>query len=360
MDRIPSIREAVINDIEDIVILHRKNLSDARTDEVWRWEYFNRERESAFLFVISDDSELIGTQGILPYLLNIRGQTILSGKSESTLIDKKKNGHNFFINLFNKTIAEANSKQIEIIWGITSLPKIFKLLFGFETSSCISSLVLSYRFKSVEKTLVPHLASNSKAYQSIIRFTLRIYCRLISHWIDLLLKLIESVEIRISETCSDAEMNTFFGKIRINYPSLVHIEHNNKFIDWRIKANPKIKGYTFFAFSDIQLSGIMYLTLKNNNIYIDEFLFIEKRAAHSLMNKLLSLCKTQNIGLVIYIGNKFNKLNQFVFNYLKLYGFLKSPFENSDFIVKNLSYYDDSYINDINNWYITHLYAEGI
>ena len=104
----------------------------------------------------------------------------------------------------------------------------------------------------------------------------------------------------------------------------------------------------------------MYMTCTNGKLFIEDFLFLNRRSAHRLAGCLIELCNQKKIGFVHYLGNSNNFLNKRIFRFLRHYGFISTGQSDPGFILKNLSDDKMNAIYDVDNWYITNLFMEGI
>ncbi len=154
-------------------------------------------------------------------------------------------------------------------------------------------------------------------------------------------------EIR-TDLYSPNDILNLYKKLRKKYTNLIHIEQSINYLNWRVYHNPSIDYVTFFLYQkdNKELKAYCYLAKSKSNIYyLSDFTFQDTSAGHILINYILDYCNKENIGLVIYYGNKSNELINNTFSLLKKYGFIMKR-NNSPFVVKDIEFENKSILYD--------------
>ena len=86
------IRTVESSDINEVVSFYNTLEGDNRTTEQWVWEYKGSYHDLFVFTVAEDDGRIVGTQGMIPIYLNIKGERYLSGKSENSLLNPAYRG----------------------------------------------------------------------------------------------------------------------------------------------------------------------------------------------------------------------------------------------------------------------------
>lgn len=143
--QLKEIKEA---DISEMLLFHNLTCGHKRTPSQWVWEYKSNHPDSFVFTVIKDGDKIVGTQGMIPIYLNIRGKKRLSGKSENSLLNSKYRGGTLFKNLYDFAMSLCKSREMCCVWGFTSAVKIWREKLGFYVYEDIingSTLVLNWR-----------------------------------------------------------------------------------------------------------------------------------------------------------------------------------------------------------------------
>ena len=98
--KIREIRSSDISDINEAISIHNVAYGDKRTPEQWIWEYKSNYPDLFVFTVIEDDGRIVGTQGMIPIYINIKGKRYLSGKSENSLLNPEYRGGTLFQELY--------------------------------------------------------------------------------------------------------------------------------------------------------------------------------------------------------------------------------------------------------------------
>ena len=125
-------RQAEEKDYKKINDFHNRLYSSNRTIEQFRWEFHNSPAGRSIYIIGEDNDEIAGTNCVIPiFLINSKGEKVLTGKSEDTLVDPKYRGQNVFYNLYQVLFEKCIENGVKVIWGFTSAYKPFKKL-GFK------------------------------------------------------------------------------------------------------------------------------------------------------------------------------------------------------------------------------------
>jgi len=124
------IQKETDDEIQEIVSFHNSAYGTARTAMQWRWQYQGVEGDKAVFAVARDNGKLIGTQGMMPYYLNVCGVKMLTGKSENTLLHPEYRGKGVMPELYQFALQHCQKRELALIWGFTHAAKPFQK-YGF-------------------------------------------------------------------------------------------------------------------------------------------------------------------------------------------------------------------------------------
>lgn len=356
-------REAGVRDAEGIVSFHNTIYGDQRTPEQLAWEYRGSYPDSSVLVLIMDNDQVIATQGMIPIYIFVRGRKVLSGKSESTLLDPKYRGGDLFSDLYEFAVSRCKTRGILCIWGYTGAVKAFtKFQFRFFDIMYDSTLLLDFG------AWLPKVWHSEATF---VRKTLA-STRLALFWLrSLIIGICEgfcgSVEKRFiikEKLQSHADLDQLYERLRTKYPDLIHIAQDEVYFRWRILDHPFIKYRTFFAYEDDLLKAYAYVnTCDKNMAYITDFTFESVDAGRFLLrNVLRELRRKERPVHVRFFGNGENPLVLNVFDLLRRFGFSKmKKVISMSFVLRNLSLQgaSEQHLYNVRNWYMCGLWTEG-
>ncbi len=124
-------RLATETDYENINNFHNRIYKSNRSMDQFYWEFHNAPFGKSIYVIAVDGDKVVGTNCVIPIeLIGADKKTILSGKSEDTLVDPDYRGQNIFYNIYQFLFEKCEEQGIKVIWGFTSAKKPFSKL-GF-------------------------------------------------------------------------------------------------------------------------------------------------------------------------------------------------------------------------------------
>lgn len=351
-------REVRPSDVNEIVSFHNVVYGDKRTPEQWIWEYESNYPD-AFVFTrMKDANRIIGTQGMIPIYINIKGKRYLSGKSENTLLGPEYRGRDLFQELYRFAISCCKAKGMYCIWGYTGAIPAIKMLKKvrfhiFEGVIHNSILILTFRAALFEilKSKRSMVRKIAKSFLVMFRYTLSFIHRITFR------PPVEGYSIK-QKLGSINDLDALYQRLRGKYPSMIHIEQDEEYIRWRILNNPFIKYRTYFVYQGSLLRAYCYLNTKDKRTaYLTDFTFESAEAGAFLLQSILDKLRNEKITYVSFWGNIKNPLMITVFDLLKRFGF--SNRQGPAFVLRNIAYEDEKPLYDIRNWYLGGLWTEG-
>ncbi len=293
-------------DIDDVIRFYNSIYKSNRTRDKFDWEFKDAAAGKA-IYVIAKDSDtkiIVGTQCAIPIeLIATRGKSILTAKSEDTLVDPAYRGLNIFENMYKLLFEECRKSGIKYLWGFTSAKKPF-LKLGFEIhydhsqSLMVFDVLSSYRYLS-------GLNANNTSGSKIKIFLL---CALakgvaLKNYFYFGNDLIRDFEISV-KTKAQAIDNSELQKSLVN--NQFAIKQDAAYLNWRVKNNPyheKIVSVTFSSKAQEVANiifnehkpGIWYLL---NDVYTQELSQQQKVAMLHRSIKLLQHQEHRKVELI--------------------------------------------------------------
>jgi len=353
------IRQVRDSDIDKVISLHNLNYGDKRTPKHWIWEYKSNYPDRFVFTIIEDKDRVVGTQGMIPIYLNIKGKTHLSGKSENSLLDPKYRGGNLFKELYDFAMSLCKAKKMCCVWGFTSATRVWrnKLRFHvYEDAMYTSFLILdprrfiSFEILGSKEGIVRKIAK----FLLVIRLYLYSFAQIFAYRYPKRTPRKFSIEQKLR---SASDLGELYKRLRAKYADLIHIEQDEKYITWRIFNNPNIEYTTYFLYEDNLLRAYCYVNINKKYAYLTDLTFEDYEAGDFLLRTILNLLHKRKITSALFMGNIKNPLMASIFNLLKNHGFTKR--RGSPFVLKNVSFKHEKCLHNIKNWYLNGLWTEG-
>lgn len=355
------------NAYKNAAILFTNQYSNkVRTLQEWEWEFESYDSNSQIYVFGEKNGDVIGTQALLPISIIINNMTILSAKSEETLVHPKFRGKNVFDNMYDLAFTEANLNKIQLIWGFTDAKKPFsKVGFHVFDKGLNTFIFVLSVFKAVKQINIKKNEHKLKAILKriffLIVFFINKYANLTRYKpsirrINYDIKIIDEFNEETDKLCQE---------ISECFPELVTVDRNKVYMKWRITDNPHylhkilglyhkgdLVGYAVLARADESLELIMVdLIIRPDHI---------KYGATILLQNIKKFAKEKELG---YISFKFMPCSNIyatqIFKKIKTTGFFKS-IGVLPFILKSLDDSINEKVINYNKWYITGIMTEGI
>lgn len=358
------IREATYKDIPEIAELYRTELNLSINQDVWEWEYFKRPGYQTFYVVAVNNGRIIGSQALIPVKMMGNKRVILSAKSESTLVCKQFRGQGIFEKMYSKLFQIAEQRGIKVIWGFTGAKKAF-LQIGFTVPislnlGCIP-LDVDRNFKFFIRKL--KLYHNKLSYFASI--PLMIYLLLKRYRLLLCLSYYDmKYRSRAKYVCELSKIGKEFEKL------LSSINENNKnngiittyrdidYINWRIIKNPRI-AYRILTYSKNMTKGYIIFHIREGILVITDYGCTNVDTVFPvLLNKALHFGFAEKCWCVHFLDKESSE-NRKYRKYFKNYSsiILKNSIPMVLKIIGNELFDMEK---DVENWFITEIFSQGI
>jgi len=337
----------------DMVNFHNSYYKTARKPEDWLWEYKTYKPEKAVISFAKDFDKIIATQGMLPIYMKIGAKTILSGKSESTLLLPAYRGTQLMQDLYEYAVENCIERGMQLIWGFTPAIKAFRK-FGFESYPVVQTMVrpgniwagvrlrlkrknpLWRRMGSLGKLIFTHfLLGKNKA---INQFQKK-----------------DEYELRrggADENC----LKAFFDRVKSQHKNTIFIRYDQEYLKWRVREHPFIKYAEYQVYSRADLRAYAIVALVNGILSISDLTSEDEKATSLLLYTILKDFG-KKAAEFNFLVNAQDILNQSVLKQLYKYGF--SVKSTSNLVVRDLTKGNNEEIFDIRNWHINGLWTEG-
>jgi hypothetical protein len=265
-----------------------------RTDEDFIW-LFQSAPAGKSIYVVAKDLDtqmIIGSQCAIPIeLITAKGETILTAKSEDTLLDPNYRGLKIFDKMYQKLFEECEKRGIKYIWGFTSAQKPF-LKIGFDIQYdhsqglMVREFIPSYKYLSdlhPSKSLFAKFKMFTLCSMSMLKATKR-YC-FKAKGIDKYSIIVndKSSVLDVSKVFRDDSSNFFMIKQDLAYLTwrLVKNTYHKKVLNIYFMLDSQVKGNVIFNYHK---DGVWYLV---NDVYGNDVSEAEKTEMFRKALKLL-------------------------------------------------------------------------
>jgi hypothetical protein len=348
-------KEIEDSEIDGLVSFRNLSYGDKRTQKQWLWEYKGNYPDLAVFTILKDDDKIVGSQGMIPIYLCIKGETWLSGKSESSLLDPNYRGGERFKELYDLAISLCQTRKMVCVWGFTSAVKVLRHKLNFSVYEDVI-----YKSMLILKPL--EFVSSTKSKMNTLKMScgtmlLYLYSSIRGFAYKHLKRSQKTVSIE-EKPKSISDIDELYERLRIKYANVIYIRQDEKYVAWRVFNNPNVKYMPFFAYKNGVLGAYCYVALTNNKeAYLSDLTFDDHETGNFLLRTILDLIHERDVNVVYFIGNIQNPLIGTTFNLLSKYGFVKR--KHTPFVLKNISYTNEEYLYNVKNWYINGLWTEG-
>ena len=217
-----------------------------RTIENFRWEFWDCPFGKAIYVVALDIKDLsfpkiIGIQCAIPIeLVNGYKETILTAKSEDTLVDPAYRGQKVFERMYELLFEECKKTGINFIWGFTPAKKAFERI-GFEIPFMAhQALMVLNPFRAYLHLSILNPANKITDKVKIAGLCFisffKSFQRIFARKADLISKQIE-----------------FNDPLNIpTNPELFSLQMNSHYLEWRLEKNPYSNNYERVIIGDVK------------------------------------------------------------------------------------------------------------
>jgi hypothetical protein len=292
---------------------------------------------------------------MLPIKLVINNNKIATAKSETSFLNSKYRGNNYFENLYNKVLTDTAQIGTQIVWGFTPAVKVWKNKLNFD--------VVSSNISHVEIVL-----SKYPTNIQIKKFSKG----KISYWPKLIIyTLLRKFEKKTDYQNNQSDLyvqsdfpefnliNSFQVELARKYSLDVYLDMNAEYVNWRIINNPRLNYKTLFFYRDKKLLGYIIYNIKDSRLSVADISFLYEETGREILYYLLNL-ESQKINTIFYFGNDDSEFSKILF---KLFSDFKANIFKSDWantVIKDISK-DKAFVShlDTSKWFINGLWTEG-
>ena len=345
-----------IDDARVLIDFHNSYYHTSRTVDQWIWEHKTCNPEKAVFTYACDGDLVIGTQAMLPIEMRIGRETVLTGKSESTLISPVYRGTGVINRLYEYAVDTCIQKGMQFIWGFTEAVHAFQR-FGFNV---YAGPELFVKINSPVNQFLHLLKYNPKLFlqaDNLGKIRKTAHLLLFSKKPEHRVSSNSLAEYKVKEDKTNInDLNWLYDKLASRYPDTIFLNYNEQFFSWRIWHHPFIQYNELQVYVGSDLVGNAVVATHNNSATISSLAAVDPGATSVLLDAIINRFGGKVIRLQ-YFGNLDDKVSDNVIKQLVNYGF--SSYGSSHLVVRDLSAGSYPQIHDICSWQVNGLFTEG-
>jgi len=362
MKSVVKIREVAEPDIEKAFALHNDTFHVSRTSKDWFWEYKANYPDSSVFLIAESGGRIVGTQGMIPIPLNIRGKKGLTGKSENALVDRDYRGRTLFQEMYDRAVRTCGERGMCCVWGLTRNKLVSKVLrdkFHFVVyEDAIRTYALTLRGGALPEVLQTKVRTRFSTALVWSSYLYSLLCRYVFSGALKLLNIGEGNDDVIeNDARTDNDLKQLYDRLRQGHDRLIHIEQDSRYLTWRIVNNPSLQYTTYFLYEKGMLKAYSYLTVKDEIAHVTDFTCEDRSSGAILLYRVINDITKRRARFVLFLSNPSNPLGSSTIALIKRIGFLRLSMLQFSFVLKNISCEVD--ISDLRDWYINGLWTEG-
>lgn len=320
--------------------------------DVFRYEYLTY-MPGKYVYVSARDANnnIVGSQALMPYVLNIDGKDVLTGRSERTLVSGAIRGQGLFSILYDECIRYGREKGMQFVWGTTAAIKAFqKVGFIFHHTYlehaiccikpgalipyCMSVTNVSRKFKLAQLLTAPL----SIATRAAVPFRKK------------------PSSIEIFDVLKDpADFRIIYNELREHCP-LIHLVQDAQFLRWAYELDHRRTYLRLYAYRDDKLRAYIHLDLSHPTIArLVDFAEAEQGMLGYLLEEARRRLSESNHNVMHATYNFKNPQLRKTAKSLYANGFIPINREGHK-CIRPIDFIDMNILGDIRPWYITEIW----
>lgn len=351
---------ATRGDLEKVYQFHYKYTEDTRSRYVWNWEYGDLNSFKTDLVIGCDGESVVATQGVMEIPLIFGSERIMSGKNESLLIDKEYRKKGLSGRLYDYALDVYKSTGYAFLWGFSrkALPTLKNADF-LTFRRPMSRAILPLDFKMTFSLLFSDKKASRLVFYKCLLLLAITYSRIVWGIGKALFPIRNSHSLQILERLTnDDDLHVYINSMSKLHPNMVFIDQDSKYLQWRLQDSP-IPIQSIYLYSEGKIVGYMHLGIRDYGFEILDLLSNSAKETHILIDRARSMSIKNGFGLILYTGNRYNRISNGILTLLRSSGYWIMPGVN-DFVIRFFDRTSIAPLSEISNWYMTGIWFEGI
>jgi len=323
-----------------------------KNPDVFEYEY-RTYRPDKYVYVVAKDESgrIVGSQSFMPYLLNVNGKTLLTGRSERTKVSPAFWAQRLFPNLMEECVQRGRAHGMEFIWGATMAINAFQRV-GFlfhhdyiERAICCikpAQAILDFaRFSDEKKKL--RLAK-------IMTLPISVLVNSAFYYVKTKRKLIFREEL-----IDFSDLDQLYLRIK-GKRNLVYLVQDEQFRRWAYELDRGRSYLRIYGYSDRELVGYVILDTSGRKMaLLADFAALDSQILRSLIAEARARLVHHHHTFLFASYNFRNAAIQRVISGLYQSGFVPINREGHK-CIRPLHFLDMNVLGRIDDWYVTDIW----
>lgn len=318
---------------------------------VFKYEYLTYMPEKhVYVTARDENNNIVGSQSLMPYILNIDGKDVFTGRSERTLVSQEIRGQGLFSSLYDECIRCGREKGMKCVWGTTAAIKAFeKVGFIFhhgywEHSICCIKPTALIRYCMIEKSV-----STKFKLAQVLTAPLSIATRL-----AMSSRKRSNFEV-VADIKNPDDFKCIYNELR-NQGHLIHLVQDQQFMRWAYKLDNCRPYLRLYAYHDKKLRAYIHLDLSHPSIArLVDFAEAEHGVLGYLLDEARRRLQLRKYNVIHASYNFKNTQLRKAAKSLYAYGFIPINREGH-YCIRPIDSIDTNIPKDIKLWYITEIW----
>jgi hypothetical protein len=316
-----------------------------RDPRFFDYEYRQFRPELAVFIQARLDGRLIGTQGLVPYPLFVGGKALMSGRTERAMIDPKWRTGGLFTQIMGLCTSRGAEKGCDLMWGMTGLKIPFQhngfLFFDnfYEHALlCVAPSLVAEDLRQPQAGRMRAAKLAAVGPSLCLRAASRVARR-------------SGLEV-VSIARGDSDVDQLYRQLRGRKP-LVVMRHTPPFLEWLHQGRTLER---FYAYEGQALAAYAYVDLSGRTTAtLLDFAARDGASMRTLIRAIVQALSRRGVAFVYTSYNVTNPLLARQRSWLVQSGFVPLH-RGGGFVVRQVRFHDNNYLNDLSRWYITRLW----
>ena len=357
-----------------------KHFNSDKARDFWEWEYMNCPRSQALILLAEHNGKIIGHYAMLPMEMTFEGIIITGGKAEGIVVHPNYRGNiaqkfslkekdvRIWGKLTENIFAAAEKEHIDIIWGFPSeatLKPPKKRYHYLNLPLAILTLPIDVK-KVTHARFAPQI--RNKPLLNFLVFASNVYYKFRTMKLfhrKPRIKNNQKITLRqITRRNLDDRIDQFWKRYFAENKCIT-IKRDRRYVRWRFIENPVIPHQVFVCERNGEITGYVVINIRNGHKIgnIVDILGLEgyEDDLFVLIEHIIHFLKTKGV-ISVNVWFAKNRRSEKYIKILKKRGFVALPTKkHKRLVVKILNQnLNKGFMYDLENWYITMAFTEGV
>jgi GNAT superfamily N-acetyltransferase len=312
------------------------------------WENRTYLPDKSVYVIAREDGRIVGSQELMPYRVDIGGETFLTGRSDRTLVLPHLRGKGVFPRLMERAVALGKGRGMRFVWGSTAATKAF-LREGF----CSTSGFKGHALKCLDLPATLRYAAKERRkkfkYLALAAVALRPASFSLSR--------AAAKRYRIApEPEGEGDLANLMRRVPGAVSDLVTIHQDEAFLCWTGEANPWRSWRRFFLYDGASLQGYFCLETDDRPMAtIIDAAAADEDAAKAIADTACAEARRKGCSFVYFHYNARNAALAALARSFSRRGFVSFN-AKGNLVVRVLDFPRPEVLGRIENFYITGLW----